>query len=57
MDVEKNYRMHHLAYQLISTGDFEVLHYNENEIWLEKLAGKTSRVVRLFQGGFDWKTT
>lgn len=53
----KQYNMYHLAYSLIKQDNFEIIHMNvkENEIWLEKVEGKISKVVRFIQKGFDWK--
>lgn len=56
MYLDESYTLYNTAWHLIEQDKFELIHINENgELWLEKLDGKTSRVVRLFHGGFDWK--
>lgn len=56
MYLDESYTMYKLACHLIDEDGFELLNINENEeLWLEKREGKTSQVVRLFHGGFDWK--
>ncbi|SFD54202.1 rhomboid family peptidase. Serine peptidase. MEROPS family S54 [Lentibacillus persicus] len=56
MYLDESYTMYKLAWHLIEHDKFELVHINENgELWLEKFEGKTSRVARLFHGGFDWK--
>ncbi|MFD1038487.1 rhomboid family intramembrane serine protease [Virgibacillus byunsanensis] len=57
MYLDEQYTMYKLAYSLVKYDEYEVLHINENdnEIWLEKYNQKTSYVIRLCHGGFDWK--
>lgn len=57
MDLKEQHILYELAYRLIAQENFEVLHINEknDEIWLEKLDHKKSKVVRLLHKGFDWK--
>src|SRR5690625_460922 len=57
MSLEQQFRMYQLAYHLVANYGYEVLHINEKqeEIWLEKLENKTSKVIRFVQQGFDWK--
>lgn len=56
MYLDESYTMYTLACHLTETDGFELIHINKDEeIWLEKKQAKTSSVVRLFHGGFDWK--
>lgn len=57
MSLEQQFRMYRLAYHLVANYGYEVLHIDEKqeEIWLEKLENKTSKVIRFVQQGFDWK--
>ncbi|WP_047984131.1 rhomboid family intramembrane serine protease [Ornithinibacillus californiensis] len=51
------YIMYTYAHQLVTESDFQILYLNNNmeEIWLEKYADKTSKIVRISTIGFDWK--
>ncbi|API90540.1 rhomboid protease GluP [Virgibacillus pantothenticus] len=57
MYLDEQYAMYRMAYQFVSRDEYDVLYVNEqgNEIWLEKNAGKNSKVLRLINQGFDWK--
>ncbi|MUV39636.1 Rhomboid protease [Lentibacillus sp. JNUCC-1] len=57
-DDEQNeqYTLYKIAYELAAHHQFEPLYINDGkEIWLEMYQQKTSYVVRLQHGGFDWK--
>ncbi|GAB4073447.1 rhomboid protease YqgP [Barrientosiimonas marina] len=57
MDLDDSYIMYTLACHLTDQEGFEPLHLNQQteELWLERHKGKTSQVIRLFHGGYDWK--
>lgn len=57
MDVDEQYTMYKLAYNLVANDHFDVLHINKNqeEIWLERNVNKQSQIIRLLHHGFDWK--
>ncbi|WP_217586711.1 rhomboid family intramembrane serine protease [Lentibacillus saliphilus] len=56
MYLAEQYTLYKVAYELAMKNGFEIIHINEDkEIWLEKYAHKTSKVIRLQHGGFDWK--
>lgn len=45
------------AYDFLKNNNYRLIHMKENEkeIWLEKTEKKKTNVIRLQQGGFDWK--
>ncbi|HLR66456.1 rhomboid family intramembrane serine protease [Virgibacillus alimentarius] len=49
--------MYQLAYNLVANNGYHILYINEKqeEIWLEKLEQKTSKIFRFVHQGFDWK--
>lgn len=57
MNIEDQYKMYRLAHDLVNNEGFKILHINnkEEELWLEKLENRTSKVIRLICKGFDWK--
>ncbi|WP_010530992.1 rhomboid family intramembrane serine protease [Lentibacillus jeotgali] len=56
MYLDEGYTLYRLAWHLMDTDGFELIHMNQDdELWLEKRESKTSHVIRLFHGGFDWK--
>ncbi|MFD1363056.1 rhomboid family intramembrane serine protease [Lentibacillus salinarum] len=56
MHLDERYTMYTLACHLTDIDGFEPLYVNEqDELWLERYQGKTSQVIRLFHGGYDWK--
>ncbi|HLR62403.1 MAG TPA: rhomboid family intramembrane serine protease [Lentibacillus sp.] len=56
MYLDESYILYKLACHLTDADDFELIHMSQHEeLWLEKREGKTSHVIRLFHGGFDWK--
>lgn len=57
MEERSQHTMYTIAHQLAMNHDYDVLYMNNNvqEIWLEKLVDKTSRIVRISTIGFDWK--
>ncbi|MCM3396764.1 MULTISPECIES: rhomboid family intramembrane serine protease [Oceanobacillus] len=57
MYLDDQYKLYHMAYELVANQQFDILHidHNTNEIWLEKYVNKRSNVIRLIQKGFDWK--
>lgn len=57
MSLDEQFKMYQLAYHLVVNDGYEVLYINEKqeEIWLEKLEHKTSKVIRFIHQGFDWK--
>lgn len=57
MHSDERFTMYRLAYRLVAEGGFDILHIDsgKEEIWLEKLEKKTSKVVRLIHKGFDWR--
>src|SRR5699024_6672185 len=46
-----------LAYDLMKNNHYRLIHIKENEkeIWLEKTEKNKTNVIRIQQGGFDWK--
>lgn len=57
MYITEQYNMYRLAYDLITTDKYEILHMNPqtDELWLEKYERNVSKVVRFIHKGFDWK--
>ncbi|RKQ37794.1 rhomboid family intramembrane serine protease [Oceanobacillus halophilus] len=55
MYLENLYTMYKLTYHLVTNNDYELIHMDTNEIWLEKYSKKKSKVVRLTHNGFDWQ--
>src|SRR5699024_9731548 len=57
MYLSEQYMLYQLAYTLVNDEGYDILHLNPQteEVWLEKLVGKTSHVIRLFHRGFDWR--
>lgn len=56
MYLKEQFTMYKLAHDLMTYNHYDVLHINnDKEIWLEKYEHKTSKIVRLFHGGFDWR--
>ncbi|WP_010096996.1 rhomboid family intramembrane serine protease [Ornithinibacillus scapharcae] len=57
MENKSQLTMYTIAHQLAMNHGFDVLYMNNNvqEIWLEKVVDKTSRIVRISTIGFDWK--
>src|SRR5699024_12582433 len=54
MYLKEQFTMYKLAHDLMTYNHYDVLHINnDKEIWHEKYEHKTSKIVRLFQGGFD----
>lgn len=51
------YDAYKMAYELSTNNGFEVLYLNDKaeEIWLEKLENRVSKLVRISTLGFDWK--
>ncbi|HLQ70902.1 MAG TPA: rhomboid family intramembrane serine protease, partial [Bacillota bacterium] len=47
----------HTAYDFMKNNQYRLIHIKENEkeIWLEKTEHKRTNIIRLQQGGFDWK--
>ncbi|GAA0443331.1 hypothetical protein GCM10008983_20670 [Lentibacillus halophilus] len=54
MDLKEKHRMYHLAYHLVSIAGFDVIDYNDDDIWMVRHHGKISQIARLSHGGFDW---
>ncbi|MEI3611706.1 rhomboid family intramembrane serine protease [Pseudogracilibacillus sp. SO30301A] len=57
MYITEQYNMYRLAYDLITTDKYEILHMNPqtDELWLEKYERNVSKVIRFIHKGFDWK--
>lgn len=57
MYLSEQFLLYRLAYTLVTDEGYEILHINrqEEELWLEKYQGNTSKVIRLIHKGFDWK--
>lgn len=55
MYLYEQYTMYKLAYSLVENDHYEIIHKNEEEIWLEKYEKKKSEVVRLVHKSFHWK--
>ncbi len=57
MFLSEQMTLYRLAYQLVAYDGYDVFYINEKqeEIWLEKLEQKTSKVIRFVNQGFDWK--
>lgn len=57
MFLQEQHLLYELAYTLVVKENFNLLHINkeDNEIWLEKVEHKKSKVIRLLHKGFDWK--
>lgn len=57
MYIEEKYFMYHMAYTLVKNHEYDILYLNhrKEEIWLEKLHGRTTYLIRLFHRSFDWK--
>lgn len=57
MFLREQHLLFELAYTLVDKENFNLLHISkqDNEIWLEKVENKKSKVVRLLHKGFDWK--
>lgn len=50
------YNMYYLIDHFIEEDHFEIIHMNakDEEVWLEKVVGNRSKVIRLIYKGFDW---
>ncbi|MFD1850273.1 rhomboid family intramembrane serine protease [Oceanobacillus bengalensis] len=57
MHLNEQYMLYKIAYQLVESEKYEILHIdtNINEIWLELYQNKKSKVIRLIHKGFDWQ--
>lgn len=57
MYLSEQYTLYRIAYMLVKDEGYDILHINNNteELWLEKVSGRTSYVIRLIHKGFDWK--
>lgn len=57
MQLYEQLTLFQVAYRLMKNENYRLIHMKENEkeIWLEKTEHKETNVIRIQQGGFDWK--